>query len=167
MAIISVGTILLMLASQLPEVIPALDNPFLSSLLRLVAKTSLISIFLVLATTWVIQLASTPTSSEIAIEFHDWGLVKLTIPSKNILGQTLDFGSKTTQYRNLLKFAIRRKCGRGEGQCIVVGSGGGLVGSEALASRSGSGSQPRLTNTHWDWLGSCCPCMDWNNWHCR
>ena len=132
-AIISVATILLMLASQLPEVIPALDNPFVSNLLRLVAKTSLISIFLVLATTWVIQLASTPTTSEIAIEFHDWGLVKLTIPSKNILGQTLDFGSKTTQYRNLLKFAIRRKCGKGESQCIVVGSGGELKSQTYLS----------------------------------
>ena len=132
-AVISVATIVLMLASQLPEVVPALDNPFASNLVRLVAKTSLIGIFLVLATTWVIQLASTPTSSEIAIEFHDWGRVKLTIPSKNMLGQTLEFGSKTTQYRNLLKFAIRRKCGRGEQQCIVVGSGGELKSQTYLS----------------------------------
>ena len=125
-AFISVIVILLMFLSQLPEVFAALDNRFLNNLVRIVAKTSLIAIFLVLATSWVIQLANTPVASEMRIQFIDWSMVKITIPSKELLEQTIDFGSKTTQYKNLLKFAIRRKYAAGSDQCIEVHAGGEL-----------------------------------------
>jgi hypothetical protein len=54
----------------------------------------------------------------------DWSLIKITIPSKEIFGVTIEFGSKTTQYINLLKFAIRRKYGNETAQSIVIGLGG-------------------------------------------
>src|SRR5690606_5060829 len=66
----------------------------------------------------------TPKPNEITIHFLDWGLVKLNIPTKNIYDQTIDFGSKTTQYKNLLKFAIRRKYAEGDSQTIPVNIGG-------------------------------------------
>lgn len=131
--VISVVVILLMFVSQLPEIFFFPDGSFANNLIKIVAKTSLISIFLVLATTWVIQLATTPFSSEMTIHFQDWSLIKITIPSKNILGQTLDFGSKTTQYRNLFKFAIRRKCGQGEAQLMLVGAAGELKSQTYLS----------------------------------
>jgi len=121
---ISVLVILAMFASQLPEVFAALDNDFGNNLLRIVSKTSLIAIFLVLATSWVIQLANTPKASEMQLKFLDWSIVKITVPSREIIDQTIDFGSKTTQYKNLLKFGIRRKYGEGSEQCIEVHSGG-------------------------------------------
>lgn len=123
---ISVGVILLMFLSQLPEVFAVFEDKFTNNLIRIIAKTSLISIFLVLATSWVIQLANTPVASEMQLKFMDWSMVKITIPSKDILGQTVDFGSKTTQYKNLLKFAIRRKCAEGSDQCIEVSAAGEL-----------------------------------------
>ena len=106
---ISVLVILLIFVSQISEVFLTFGNDFSNNFIKIIAKTSLISIFLVLATTWVIRLASTPKPNEITIHFLDWSLVKLNIPTKNIYDQTIDFGSKTTQYKNLLKFAIRRK----------------------------------------------------------
>lgn len=121
---ISSIAVMLMLASQLPEFFLVLKNDFAVSLLKIVSKTSLIFIFLVLATTWVIQLANTPRPTEMRIHFLDWSLIKLTIPSKNIVDQTVDFSSKTTQFSNLLKFALRRKYGSAEMQPIVVGSAG-------------------------------------------
>ena len=121
---ISVLVIVAIFASQLPEVFAELDNTFVNNLVRIVSKTSLIAIFLVLATSWVIQLANTPKASEMQLKFLDWSIVKITIPSKEIVDQTIDFGSKTTQYKNLLKFGIRRKHGEGSEQCIEVHSGG-------------------------------------------
>ncbi|AEV32862.1 hypothetical protein Oweho_1883 [Owenweeksia hongkongensis DSM 17368] len=123
-AVISSIVVMLMLASQLPEVFLFLKNDFAVYLLKIVSKTSLIFIFLVLATTWVIQLANTPRPTEMRIHFLDWSLIKLTIPSKNIEDQTVDFSSKTTQFSNLLKFAIRRKYGAAEMQPMVVGAAG-------------------------------------------
>ncbi len=123
-AIISVVIFLVMLASQMPDVFIAMSNELYGHLLKIVAKTTFISIFLVLATSWVIQLALTPKPSEMTIKFMDWSLVKITIPSKSIYDQTIDFGSKTTQYKNLLKFAIRRKCEIGNKQYVQVNSGG-------------------------------------------
>jgi hypothetical protein len=38
----------------------------------------------------------------------------------------VDFGSKTTQYKNLLKFAIRRKHAEGSQQCLEIYAGGEL-----------------------------------------
>lgn len=121
---ISVGVIGLMFITQLPEVFAQFDNELVVNLVRIIAKTSFIFIFLVLATSWVIQLANTPFADEINIKFMDWSMVKITIPSKGILNQTIDFGSKTTQYKNLLKFAIRRKFAEGNEQCLEVYSGG-------------------------------------------
>jgi hypothetical protein len=121
---ISVLVILLIFVSQISEVFLTFGNDFSNNFIKIIAKTSLISIFLVLATTWVIRLASTPKPNEITIHFLDWSLVKLNIPTKNIYDQTIDFGSKTTQYKNLLKFAIRRKYAEGDSQIIPVNLGG-------------------------------------------
>jgi len=122
--IISTIAIILMFISQLSEVFTMLDHEFTDNIIKIVAQTSLIAIFLVLATSWVIQLANTPVPSEMTIDFLDWSLVKISIPSKGIHQETIDFGSKMTQYKNLLKFAIRRKYGSGNEQCISVKSGG-------------------------------------------
>lgn len=123
---ISVAVILLMFLSQLPEVFSTFQDDFTNNLIRIIAKTSLIAIFLVLATSWVIQLANTPVASEMQLKFMDWSMVKITIPSKEILEQTVDFGSKTTQYKNLLKFAIRRQRAKGSNQCLEISAGGEL-----------------------------------------
>ena len=131
-AIISVIAIALMFISQLPEVFESLDNDFTNNLIKLVAKTSLIAIFLVLATSWVIRLASMPKPNEMSLKFMDWGLIKMSIPSKDVYGQTIDFGSKTTQYKNLLRLAIRRKHAEGNEQCICVGYGGEIKNQSYL-----------------------------------
>lgn len=123
-AIISVIMVTLMFVSQLPQVFANMHNDFAYSLIRIIAKTSLIALFLLLATTWVIDLANTPRLKEMKIKFSDWSLVSLTIPSKEIDHQLIDFGSKTTQYKNLLKLAIRRKYGDGDDQSILVNSSG-------------------------------------------
>ncbi len=125
-ALISVVVIVMMFVSQLPEVFPNIWSDFTNNLIKIVSKTSLIAICLVLATTWVIRLASMPKMNEMTIHFQDWSLIKLSIPSKGLHNQLIDFGSKTTQYRNLLKFAIRRKYGQGDEQSILVGNGGEL-----------------------------------------
>ncbi len=121
---ISVLVILLTFISQISEVFITFGNDFSNNFIKIIAKTSLISIFLVLATTWVIKLANTPKPNEITIHFLDWSLIKLNIPTKNIYDQNIDFGSKTTQYKNLLKFAIRRKYADGDFQTIPVNMGG-------------------------------------------
>lgn len=123
-ATISVIIMLLIFVSQLPEIFLSLTNDFVTYLIKIIAKTSLISLFLVLATSWVIQLANTPRPNEMRIKFLDWSLIQLSIPSKNINNAQVDFGSKTTQYKNLLKFAIRREFGKGDLQSILVSSAG-------------------------------------------
>ncbi len=122
--VISVMVIILMFTSQLSEVFVNYGNDFANNLIKIIAKSSLISVFLVLATTWVIRLASMPKPNEMTIEFIDWSLVKISIPTKGVSEQTIDFGSKTTQYKNLLKFAIRRKYGEGDSQSLSVGLAG-------------------------------------------
>ena len=122
--LISVLVVVLMFTSQLSEVFINYGNEFSNNLIKIIAKSSLISVFLVLATTWVIRLASMPKPNEMTISFLDWSLVKISIPTKGVFDQTIDFGSKTTQYKNLLKFAIRRKFGEGESQSIAVSLGG-------------------------------------------
>ena len=131
--LIAVAAVILMFVSQLPEVFLTLNTGFGNILIKIIAKTALIAIFLVLATSWVIELANKPRSSEMMLQFLDWSLIKLTIPSKGIYNQTVDFGSKTTQYRNLLKFAIRRKFATGEEQCITVGAAGELKNQTYLS----------------------------------
>lgn len=123
-ALIAVSSVLLMFISQLPEIFHFFNDAFTNNLVKIVAKTSLISIFLVLATSWIIQLANRPVPGEMSIQFMDWSLIKLNIPSKNILGATVDFGSKTTQFKNLLKFTVRRKYASTDQQSISIGTGG-------------------------------------------
>jgi hypothetical protein len=132
-AILSAVVVTLIFISQLPEVFLMLNDEFTNNLIKIVAKTSLISLFLVLATTWVIQLANTPRLNEMQIKFLDWSLIQLSIPSKNINNKTVDFGSRTTQYKNLLKFAIRRKYGSGNDQSMVVGSSGEIKNQTYLS----------------------------------
>ena len=122
--VISTLVILLVFSSQLSEVFVNYANDFSNNLIKIIAKTSLISIFLVLATTWVIRLANMPKPNEMTISFLDWSLVKISIPTKGVFDETIDFGSKTTQYKNLLKFAIRRKYGDGDSQSLMVSLGG-------------------------------------------
>ena len=132
-AVLSVLVVGLIFYSQLPDFFLSMDNGFVNQLIKIIAKTSLISIFLVLATTWVIQLANTPTVNEMQLRFDDWSLIRLSIPSKNIHDVQIDFGSKTTQYRNLLKFALRRKFGSGENQSILVGAAGEIKNQTYLS----------------------------------
>jgi hypothetical protein len=110
--------------SILPDAFPDLYRDFTKDLIKITAKTSFIAITLVLATSWVIQLANTPKPNEMMISFMDWSLIKITIPSKKVFGATIEFGSKTTQYINLFKFAIRRKYGNEAVQSILIGLGG-------------------------------------------
>ncbi len=121
---ISVLAVILMFSSQLSEVFVNYGDEFYNNLIRIIAKTSLISLFLVLATTWVIRLASMPKPNEMTVHFADWNLIHISIPTKNVFNKTIDFGSKTTQYKNLLKFAIRRKFTEGNMQSILVSLGG-------------------------------------------
>lgn len=130
--VISVVTVLVMLYSQLPEVFSLMHDSFANNLMKIIAKTSLISIFLVLATNWVIQLASTPKSSEMTLTFSDWSLITLTVPSKEIYQVRVDFASKTTQFKNFLKFAVRRKYGNPQQQYMEVGNRGEIASQTYL-----------------------------------
>ncbi|MFK5982487.1 MAG: hypothetical protein QM499_06200 [Flavobacteriaceae bacterium] len=132
-AIISTFVILLMFTSQLSGVFVNFGNDFSNNHIKIIAKTSLISIFLVLATTWAIRLASMPKPNEITIKFIDWSIVIISIPSKNVFDKTIDFGSKTTQFKNLLKFAIRRKYSEGDTQSINVSLGGEIKNQTYLS----------------------------------
>jgi hypothetical protein len=123
-AVISAISIVFIFISILPDVFPNLYDDFTKDLIKITAKTSFIAITLVLATSWVIQLANTPRPNEMMISFMDWSLIKITIPSKKLFGATIEFGSKTTQYINLFKFAIRRKYGNETSQSILIGLGG-------------------------------------------
>lgn len=132
-AFISVGIITLMFISQIPEVFLQLHSDFTTNLIKIIAKTSLIAIFLVLATSWVIRLANMPKPNEMSIKFIDWSLIKISIPSKGVFEQTIDFGSKTTQYRNLFKFAVRRKFNDKINQAITVGASGEIKNQTYLS----------------------------------
>jgi hypothetical protein len=123
-ALISIIAIVFIFVSLLPDVFPDLYDDFTKYLIKITAKTSFIAITLVLATSWVIQLANTPKPNEMTIRFMDWSLIKITIPSKKVIEATIEFGSKTTQYTNLFKFAIRRKYGGEAAQSILIGLGG-------------------------------------------
>ncbi|NEN22905.1 hypothetical protein G3O08_05260 [Cryomorpha ignava] len=133
-AVLSLLIIASMFLSQFPQVVVNWNNNFESYLIKLISKTSLIALFLVLAASWVIELANTPKPAEIRLHFTDWSRIVLSIPSKNIQGVEIDFGSKTTQFKNLLKFSIRRKFGEGDNQCLDVSSGGEIK-SQAYVTR--------------------------------
>jgi hypothetical protein len=123
-AVISVVALIFIFVSILPDAFPNLYDDFTKDLIKITAKTSFIAITLVLSTSWVIQLANTPKPNEMMISFMDWSLIKISIPSKKVFGATIEFGSKTTQYINLFKFAIRRKYGSEAAQSILIGLGG-------------------------------------------
>lgn len=123
-AIIAVLAVLLLFISQWSDVFSNLNNDFFNQLIRIITKTSLVAVFLVLATSWVIQLAHTPKPNEMKLRFLDWSLIELSIPSKGIIAEKVDFGSKTTQYKNLLNFGYRRKYLEANAQCIEVRFGG-------------------------------------------
>ena len=132
-AIISVLVTAMLFVSQLPEVFNSLNDGFINNLIKLISKVSLITLFMVLATTWVIRLANMPKPNEVTIAFLDWSMIKISIPSKGIFNEVVDFESKTTQYKNLLKFAIRRKFGQGNTQTIQIGNGGELSNQTYLS----------------------------------
>lgn len=132
-AVISVVAIVFIFVSVLPDAFPGLYDSFTKDLIKITAKTAFIAITLVLATSWVIQLATTPKPNEMMISFMDWSLVKITIPSKKVFGATIEFGSKTTQYTNLFKFAIRRKFGNESEQSILIGNGGEITNQSYLS----------------------------------
>ena len=132
-AILSLVVIILIFYSQLPEVFMGLQDDFQNLLIKIIAKTSLIALFLVLATTWVIQLSNTPRINEISIDFQDWSLIKLNIPSKQISNASIDFGSKTTQFKNLFKFALRRKFASGSDQSLEVSALGEIKNQTYLS----------------------------------
>lgn len=131
--IISVITIVIMFLSQLPEVFHAEHLEFYFDLLKIVSKTALISIFLVLGTSWVIELSQLPTVTDMKIHFTDWNQVELSIPSKGIINTKIEFGKKTTQFNNLLKFAVRRKFAPENEMCIAVFNGGEIVSQTYLS----------------------------------
>ncbi len=132
-AVISVIIIVLIFSSVVPDMFPSLSVGYAKDLIKIVAKTSFIAITLVLATSWVIELANTPKPNEMTIKFRDWSLIKISIPSKGVYDATIDFGSKTTQYKNLLKFAIRRKWAGEAQQSMLVGLGGEINNQSYLS----------------------------------
>lgn len=132
-ALIAVGAVFLMFLAQLPAVFLGFKIGMAANLLQLISKAWLIAIFLVLATSWVIELANKPSPNEMQLHLLDWSLIKLTIPSKGIYQQVVDFGSKTTQYKNLFKFALRRKLGQGEEQCLTIGARGEIKNQTYLS----------------------------------
>ena len=67
------------------------------------------------------------------IPFTDWNQVTISIPSKGIENRQIEFGSKTTQFNNLLKFAIRRKCAQEKDMCIEVFAGGEIPSQTYLS----------------------------------
>ncbi len=132
-SIVSLVVIVLLFVSQLPQVFHIESLSFYNDLIKIVAKTGLISIFLVLGTSWVIELAQTPNVVTMKIHFTDWNQVNISIPSKGIENQQIEFGSKTTQFNNLLKFAIRRKYAQEKDMCIEVYAGGEIPSQTYLS----------------------------------
>jgi hypothetical protein len=132
-AIIAVSSIIILFITQVPYVFNFENYSFAIDLAKLIVKTTLIFIFLVLGTSWVLELSQLPEATTMKINFINWNVIELSIPSKNILNQTIDFGNKTTQFNNLLKFAIRRKFASEENMCIEVFNGGEILSQTYLS----------------------------------
>lgn len=132
-AVMSVVAIVLLFLSQWPQVFYVASFDFLSDLLKIVAKTGLISIFLVLGASWAMELAQMPMVTDMKIHFMDWNQMELSIPSKGIVRQKVEFGKKTTQFNNLFKFAIRRKYAHEQDMCIEVHAGGEIPSQTYLS----------------------------------
>lgn len=131
-AYISVVSIAVLLVSQLPLVFDLGIHIFYINLIKLTAKITLIYVFLVLGTSWVLELSQLPEAKSMKIVFTDWNKITLTIPTKNIINQEVCFGKKTTQFNNLLKFAIRRKFAPDDNMCIEVYNGGEILSQTYL-----------------------------------
>lgn len=133
-AFIAVLSIIILFLAQVPYVFNFESYSFQIDLAKLISKTTLIFVFLVLGTSWVLELSQLPEATTMKIDFTNWNVIVLSIPSKNIINQTIDFGNKTTQFNNLLKFAIRRKFASEESMCIEV-LNGGEIPSQTYLSR--------------------------------
>ena len=68
-AYIAALAVFLMFIAQLPEVFTQLDDGFTNKLIKIIAKTSLISIFLVLGASWGLELAQLPNATQMKIHF--------------------------------------------------------------------------------------------------
>ncbi len=132
-SVIAVLSIIILFITQLPYVFNFESYLFSIDLAKLIAKTTLIFVFLVLGTSWVLELSQLPEATSMKINFVAWNVIELSIPSKNIVNQTVDFGNKTTQFSNLLKFAIRRKFAPEESMCIEVYNGGEILSQTYLS----------------------------------
>ena len=131
---ISVLVIVLLFLSQLPDFFSMQAYGAYGDLIKIIAKTALISIFLVLGTSWVLELSLIPDITHMRIAFTDWNQIVLSIPAKDIIEAPVEFGKKTTQFNNLLKFAVRRKYAPEEEMCIEVHAGG-EIHSQTYLSR--------------------------------
>jgi hypothetical protein len=131
-AIIAVLSILVLFITQVPYVFNFEDYISTIELAKLISKTTLIFLFLVLGTSWVLELSQLPEATTMKINFVNWNVIEISIPSKNIINQTINFGNKTTQFNNLLKFAIRRKFASEENMCIEVYNGGEILSQTYL-----------------------------------
>lgn len=131
-AVIAVLSIVILFITQVPYVFNFEDYISTIELAKLISKTTLIFLFLVLGTSWVLELSQLPEATTMKITFVNWNVVEISIPSKNIIKQTIDFGNKTTQFNNLLKFAIRRKFASEENMCIEVFNGGEILSQTYL-----------------------------------
>ena len=67
---ISAVSIILIFCSQLPQVFHVESVMFYNDLIKIIAKTGLISIFLVLGTSWVIELSQTPNVTYMKIHLQ-------------------------------------------------------------------------------------------------
>jgi hypothetical protein len=132
-AIIAVLSIIVLFITQIPYVFNFESYSFQIDLTKLIAKTTLIFIFLVLGTSWVLELSQLPEATTMKINFINWNVIELSIPTKNIVNKTIEFGNKTTQFNNLLKFAIRRKFAPEENMCIEVFNGGEILSQTYLS----------------------------------
>lgn len=131
-AIVAVLSIIVLFITQVPYVFNFENYISTIELAKLISKTTLIFLFLVLGTSWVLELSQLPEAATMKITFVNWNVVEISIPSKNIINQTIDFGNKTTQFNNLLKFAIRRKFASEENMCIEVFNGGEILSQTYL-----------------------------------
>jgi len=131
-AYIAVFSVIMLFATQLPLVFDLEQYAFAIDLIKLTAKTTLIYVFLVLGTSWALELAQLPEATTMKINFIDWNKIIINIPTKNIINQEVNFGKKTTQFNNLLKFAIRRKFAPEKEMCIEVYNGGEILSQTYL-----------------------------------
>jgi len=131
-AYVAIFSVVVLFLTQLPLVFDLEQYTFTIDLIKLIAKTTLIYVFLVLGTSWAIELAQLPEASTMKIQFTDWNKIIINIPTKNIINQEVNFGKKTTQFNNLLKFGIRRKFAPEKQMCIEVYNGGEILSQTYL-----------------------------------